>query len=80
MRVVYHSAERTSTQHLLPRQIYTQNGLWYCGAYAHERGENRTYRIDRMQAVEPPAADFQPDPPQEPSPTITPRIPKSAPG
>ncbi len=62
LRMVYHSAERTSTQHILPRQIYAQNGLWYCAAYAHERGDNRTYRVDRIQAVEPPAADFQPGP------------------
>lgn len=65
VRVVYHSAERTSTQHLLPRQIYAQNGLWYCAAYAHERGENRTYRIDRVLAVEPPEVDFLPEPPAE---------------
>ncbi len=62
VRMVYHSAERTSTQHILPRQIYAQNGLWYCQAYAHERGENRTYRIDRIQAVNPPNANFQPGP------------------
>lgn len=65
LRIIYRSAERTSTLHILPRQIYTQNGLWYCLAYTHERGENRTYRIDRVQAAEPPAADFQPGPPQE---------------
>ena len=65
LRVVYHSAERTSTQHLLPRQIYAQDGLWYCRAYAYERGEERTYRVDRIQALEPPAADFHPDPPHE---------------
>ena len=62
LRMVYHSAERTSTQHILPLQIFAQNGLWYCQAYAHERGENRIYRVDRIQAVETPHADFQPGP------------------
>jgi predicted DNA-binding transcriptional regulator YafY len=62
VRMLYHSAERSSTLHILPQQIYAQNGLWYCAAYTHERGENRTYRVDRIQAVEPAQADFQPGP------------------
>ena len=68
LHVVYRSAERTSTQHLLPKQIYAQNGFWYCSAYAHERGETRTYRVDRIQSIQPPAADFTPAPIPEPLP------------
>lgn len=62
LRVTYRSAERISTQHLLPLQIYTQNGFWYCRALASEHAAERTYRVDRIQAVEPPAADFSPGP------------------
>lgn len=68
VKVVYRSSERTSTQHLLPRKIYAQNGLWYCEAYAHEREETRTYRVDRVQAVGAPDAGFTPAPPRDPLP------------
>lgn len=62
VRTVYQSSQRTSTQHLLPRQIYAQEGFWYCRAYARERGEERTYRIDRFESVGPPAEGFVPGP------------------
>jgi predicted DNA-binding transcriptional regulator YafY len=51
VRVVYQSAERQSTQHLLPRSIQTQNGYWYCYAYAVEHEEERAYRVDRIRAL-----------------------------
>jgi predicted DNA-binding transcriptional regulator YafY len=60
MRVVYRSAERRSTQHLLPRQIFAQQGYWYCRAYAAEHATERMYRVDRMEAIEPPSDDFRP--------------------
>jgi predicted DNA-binding transcriptional regulator YafY len=59
LRVTYQSAERESVQHLLPRQVFAQNGLWYCRAHAHERGEERTYRVDRVRAAEPATAGFE---------------------
>jgi predicted DNA-binding transcriptional regulator YafY len=62
LRVTYQSAERLSTRHLLPRQVTLRGGLWYCHAYVHEAGEDRTYRVDRVQAIEPPAAGFVPGP------------------
>ena len=68
VRVTYQSAERRSVQHLLPRQVYAHGGLWYCRAYAHERGEERSYRVDRIQALDPPTSDFDPSPPPEPTP------------
>ncbi|MFL5805839.1 MAG: helix-turn-helix transcriptional regulator [Roseiflexaceae bacterium] len=68
VRVSYQSAERHSIQHLLPRQIYAQGGLWYCRAYGCERGEERTYRVDRIRALNPPADDFQPPSLLEPAP------------
>jgi predicted DNA-binding transcriptional regulator YafY len=64
VRVVYHSAERRSTQHLLPRQIFAQQGYWYCRAYAAEHAAERMYRVDRVEALEPPGDDFQPPGPE----------------
>ena len=39
-----------------------RGGLWYCHAYSEEAGEDRTYRVDRVQALEPPAPGFAPRP------------------
>jgi predicted DNA-binding transcriptional regulator YafY len=57
LEVCYQSIDRLSVQHILPRQIKMENGYWYCRAYSAERQEERTYRVDRIQAVtllEPP--------------------------
>ena len=62
IKAVYQSSQRTSTQHLLPRQVYMQDGFWYCRAYAQERGEERNYRADRFQSVQAPDANFEPGP------------------
>lgn len=61
VQVIYQSSDRLSTQHLLPRQVFTQNGYWYLRAYAHEHRQERTYRIDRLQTILPPNPEFQPD-------------------
>ncbi len=65
VRVSYRSSGRISTQHLLPGQVYTQNGFWYCRALSNERGEERTYRIDRVISIDPPDAGFSPVPIRE---------------
>lgn len=65
LRVTYQSGGRISTQHLLPKQIYTQAGFWYCRALSAERGEERTYRVDRVQDIEPPLPGFVPGPMRE---------------
>ena len=59
VEIVYQSAERRSTQHILPRQITAHNGYWYCRAYAHEHEEERTYRVDRIRALAQPDAQLQ---------------------
>lgn len=60
VRVIYESAERRSTQHLFPLNVYAQSGLWYVRAYSFERGEERTYRVDRVLNVTEPAPGFKP--------------------
>lgn len=59
VRVVYQSAARLSTLHILPRQITTHSGYWYCHAYTFETGEERTYRVDRIQDASPVGDDFK---------------------
>lgn len=49
----YRSARGRSQQTLLPRQLRTSGGLWYCEAYAHEHRATRVYRVDRFLAVQP---------------------------
>ena len=68
VRVVYRSAERESTQHLLPLAVTTQNGFWYCRAYAFEHEEERTYRVDRMLALTPVEREINPALLPEPTP------------
>jgi predicted DNA-binding transcriptional regulator YafY len=57
--VAYQSAARLSSLHILPRQITTQNGYWYCHAHTFETSEERTYRVDRIQDVSPAGDDFE---------------------
>jgi predicted DNA-binding transcriptional regulator YafY len=76
VRIVYQSAERRSTQHLLPRQVFTQNGYWYCRAYAHEHSAERTYRVDRIAELASPSDDFQPPPDPAPLPYDHPSHPQ----
>jgi predicted DNA-binding transcriptional regulator YafY len=57
LEIQYQSTERLSIQQVLPREILTENGYWYCRAYSADRQEERTYRVDRIQSVmllEPP--------------------------
>jgi predicted DNA-binding transcriptional regulator YafY len=53
VQVVYASSGRVSSQRLLPRGLSTRGGLWYCRAFSHEHGEERTYRVDRFTALDP---------------------------
>lgn len=66
--VTYRSAARLSSLHILPRQITTQNGYWYCRAYTFEQEEERTYRVDRIEAVTPAEERFNRVRPPEPKP------------
>jgi predicted DNA-binding transcriptional regulator YafY len=59
----YRSARGRSQQTLLPRQLRTSAGLWYCEAYAHEHGATRVYRVDRFLAVQPALSPPQAAPP-----------------
>jgi predicted DNA-binding transcriptional regulator YafY len=62
IEVTYQSAERTTTQRIMPRQVSAQSGYWYCQAYSHERQEERVYRVDRIRALVPADGDLPPAP------------------
>lgn len=57
--ISYRSAEHDAQHHVFPRSLYAENGFWYCRAYAHERGEERTFRVDRIRQLRPAGASYQ---------------------
>jgi predicted DNA-binding transcriptional regulator YafY len=76
VQVSYQSAQRLSTQHLLPRQVTLQNGYWYCRAYSFEHQEERTYRVDRISALNSIGEAFQNIAIPEPRPYADPSDPE----
>lgn len=55
MRIRYRSPSRDEvTERLIvPRQVFTDRGEWYVSADDDRSGEVRTFRIDRIESVEP---------------------------
>jgi predicted DNA-binding transcriptional regulator YafY len=43
-----------------PWAVIVRYGRWYLLCYSHRAGAIRTYRVDRVGAVEPTGADFEP--------------------
>lgn len=43
-----------------PLQLFADRGVWYLSAWCHKAGAYRTFRVDRMQAVEPTDEKFDP--------------------
>jgi predicted DNA-binding transcriptional regulator YafY len=58
----YASSQRVSRQHLRPLKLEERRGLWYCQAHSAERGEARSYRVDRFTALGPVEDGFVPPP------------------
>ncbi len=58
-----HSGAETDRE-ITPYGVVVHGGRWYLAAYDHDRGELRTFRVDRMRGVEiggagsPPEAGF----------------------
>jgi predicted DNA-binding transcriptional regulator YafY len=51
LRISYRSERGASQLTILPRRLYAAGGFWYCEAYAFERQEERTFRVDRVVEV-----------------------------
>lgn len=47
-RIAYQSARGRSTRTIYPREVFAQEGYWYCQAHTAETGDERTYRVDRI--------------------------------
>ena len=62
-RYVSHGGAETDRE-ISPYGVVVHGGRWYLAAYDHDRGEMRTFRVDRMRDVEmggggePPAEGF----------------------
>jgi predicted DNA-binding transcriptional regulator YafY len=52
LRIAYQSARRRTHCTIYPREVFAQEGFWYCRAHVHETGEERLYRVDRLLALE----------------------------
>jgi predicted DNA-binding transcriptional regulator YafY len=58
--LVYQSFRRQVTRRMVdPYALALQWGNWYLVAFCHMRGELRTFRVDRIHAVEPTGDSFE---------------------
>ncbi|MDU5144444.1 MAG: WYL domain-containing protein [Paenibacillus dendritiformis] len=48
----YRSASQMRWLRLRPLHIVSAHGYWYCEAFSHDHGEERTFRVDRFQEIE----------------------------
>ncbi len=69
MRIAYWSPSRDEVGERLvvPRQVFTDRGEWYVTADDDRSGELRTFRIDRIESIDPTGAIVAPG--DEPLPT-----------
>lgn len=59
VRLTYESFRRVVTERLVdPYALALQWGNWYLAGYCHLRGDLRTFRVDRIQRVEPSGETF----------------------
>jgi len=60
VRLMYQSFRQEVTERLVdPYALALQWGNWYLAGYCHLRGELRTFRVDRIQKVDPTDMTFQ---------------------
>lgn len=68
LRITYWSAgaDEPRTREITPRRVLVDRGLWYVVADDHASGEQRTFRLDRIETWEPTGVIDEPrevDPP-----------------
>ncbi|RJE90311.1 YafY family transcriptional regulator [Paenibacillus sp. 1011MAR3C5] len=49
----YRSEKQQRWLHIQPKRVYMAHGFWYCEAYSHEHGEQRSFRVDRFLELKP---------------------------
>ncbi|MFC5649840.1 helix-turn-helix transcriptional regulator [Paenibacillus solisilvae] len=52
LKVYYRSEHHRRWLQMKPGRVFTSGGFWYCEAYSITHGEERTFRVDRMDALE----------------------------
>jgi proteasome accessory factor C len=62
LRIEYFGADRdeATTRRIVPRQVFTDRGEWYVSADDDRSGEVRTFRVDRIAALEQTGAVVTP--------------------
>ena len=62
LRIAYWTASRdeTTERAIVPRQVFTDRGEWYVTADDDRSGEQRTFRIDRIETLEPTGRSVAP--------------------
>lgn len=63
LRIAYQSARRRSACVIYPREVFAQEGYWYCRAFSNDAGEERLYRVDRILTLKPASDASLPDTP-----------------
>ena len=72
LSIAYQSARRRTFCTIYPREVFAQEGYWYCRAYVYETAEERTYRVDRIITLEPADNADLPETPPPALPMATP--------
>jgi proteasome accessory factor C len=53
-------AVEPSIRRVEPLQLFAERGVWYLSAWCRKAGGHRTFRLDRIRAVEPVGEEFDP--------------------
>ncbi|WP_199621124.1 helix-turn-helix transcriptional regulator [Paenibacillus alkalitolerans] len=61
LNIFYRSQRHRRWLQIKPNRVVIANGFWYCDAYSHTHGEDRTFRIDRIDSIEVTAPPEQPE-------------------
>jgi predicted DNA-binding transcriptional regulator YafY len=63
LRITYQSTRRRTFCTIYPREVFAQQGFWYCNAHVYETGAERMYRVDRIVALGPAEDEKLPEHP-----------------
>ena len=72
LRIRYYAASRDEVSERVvdPYHLFSSEGHWYLAGYCHGAEAARTFRVDRIEAVEPTGERFEP-PAERPDPPAT---------
>lgn len=52
LKIFYRSQNHQRWLHIFPKKVYASNGFWYFEAFSSTHGEERLFRVDRMDRIE----------------------------